>query len=91
MRRCSQMAAAVPVRVVRLVDFPRWELEDLFDWTILIVRVRIETGQLGSETIVELRRTRGDVQLHNTCKHTHDRHRNVANRNGEKLYQSSKL
>ena len=68
-RRCSQMAAAVPVRIIRLVDFPRRELQDLFDWSILVVRVRIEAGQLGSEAVIELGRTGRDVQLHNTCKH----------------------
>ena len=36
--------STVPVRIVRLVDFPRRELEDLFDRTILVVGVGIEAG-----------------------------------------------
>ena len=64
------MAAAVPVGIVRLVDFSRWELQDFFDGTILVVGIGIETGQLWGETVVELRGTGRDVQLERACKHT---------------------
>ena len=50
----SPDGSSVPVGIVRLKDFSRRELKDLFDWTILVVGVGVEPSQLGGEAVVLL-------------------------------------